>query len=94
MGWLVYKHYARGSRFSDRTSIWIIDFEKNQCFTVVKWGFLMPFISYMMCCNDGSIFFGPSKLRSFFDHHNMFFWCVFFPHWNYEVDIKDHWKRV
>ena len=33
--------YGRGSRFSDRTSIRIIEFEKKQCFTVVKWRCLM-----------------------------------------------------
>ena len=44
------------------------------------------------------IFFRPSKLKSIMDHHNMFFWCSYFLHWNYEVHtlcyIKDHWKRV
>ena len=44
------------------------------------------------------IFFRPSELKSIMDHHNMFFWCSYFLHWNYEVHnlcyIKDHWKRV
>ena len=90
--------YGRGRRFPERTSIRIIELEKKQCFTVVKWRFYMSFFSLLMSFNYGSIFFRPSKLKSIMDHHNMFFWCSYFLYWNYEVHIlcyiKDHWKRV
>ena len=35
--------YGRGRRFPERTSIRIIELEKKQCFTVVKWRFFMSF---------------------------------------------------
>ena len=90
--------YGRGRGFPERMSIRIIELEKKQCFTVVKWIFFMSFFSLLMSFNYGSNFFRPSKLKSIMDHHNMFFWCSYFLHWNYEVHIlfyiKDHWKRV
>ena len=71
----IYK-YGRGRRFPERTSIRIIELEKKQCFTVVKWRFFMSFFSLLMSFNYGSIFFRPSKLKSIMDHHNMFFFGV------------------
>ena len=68
--------YGRGRRFPERTSIRIIELEKKQCFTVVKWRFFMSFFSLLMSFNYGSIFFRPSKLKSIMDHHNMFFFGV------------------
>ena len=49
--------YGRGRRFPERTSIRIIELEKKQCFTVVKWRFFMSFFSLLMSFNYGSIFF-------------------------------------
>ena len=68
--------YGRGRRFPERTSIRIIELEKKQCFTVVKWRFFMSFFSLLMSFHYGSIFFRPSKLKSIMDHHNMFFFGV------------------
>ena len=68
--------YGRGRRFPERTSIRIIELEKKQCFTVVKWRFFMSFFSLLMSFNYGSFFFRPSKLKSIMDHHNMFFFGV------------------
>ena len=70
--------YGRGRRFPERTSIRIIELEKKQCFTVVKWRFFMSFFSLLMSFNYGSIFFRPSKLKSIMDHHNMFFLVFLF----------------
>ena len=70
--------YGRGRRFPERTSIRIIELEKKQCFTVVKWRFFMSFFSLLMSFNHGSIFFRPSKLKSIMDHHNMFFLVFLF----------------
>ena len=70
--------YGRGRRFPERTSIRIIELEKKQCFTVVKWRFFMSFFSLLMSFNYGSCFFRPSKLKSIMDHHNMFFLVFLF----------------
>ena len=70
--------YGRGRRFPERTSIRIIELEKKQCFTVVKWRFFMSFFSLLMSFNYGSFFFRPSKLKSIMDHHNMFFLVFLF----------------
>ena len=70
--------YGRGRRFPERTSIRIIELEKKQCFTVVKWRFFMSFFSLLMSFNYGSNLFRPSKLKSIMDHHNMLFLVFLF----------------
>ena len=70
--------YGRGRRFPERTSIRIIELEKKQCFTVVKWIFFIFFFSLLMSFNYGSIFFRPSKLKSSSDHHKLFFLVLLF----------------
>ena len=74
----IYIYYGRGRRFPERTSIRIIELEKKQCFTVVKWRFFMSSFSLLMSFNYGSIFFRPSKLKSIMDHHNIFFGVLIF----------------
>ena len=70
--------YGRGRRFPERTSIRIIELEKKQCFTVLKWRFFMSFFSLLMSFHYGSFIFRPSKLKSIMDHHNMFFLVFLF----------------
>ena len=70
--------YGRGRRFPERTSIRIIELEKKQCFTVVKWRFFMLFFSLLVSFNYGSIFFRPSKLKSVMDPHIFVFLVLSF----------------
>ena len=74
---VIYIH-GRGRRFPERTSIRIIELEKKQCFTVVKWRFFMLFFSLLVSFNYGSIFFRPSKLKSVMDPHIFVFLVLSF----------------
>ena len=77
--WLLYIYiYGRGRGFPERMSIRIIELEKKQCFTGVKWRFFMLFFSLLMSFNYGSIFFRPSKLKSIMDPHIYFFLVLLF----------------
>ena len=70
--------YGRGRGFPERMSIRIIELEKKQCFTVVKWRFFMLFFSLLVSFNYGSIFFRPSKLKSVMDPHIFVFLVLSF----------------
>ena len=76
--WYIIYIYGRGRRFPERTSIRIIELEKKQCFTVVKWRFFMLFFSLLVSFNYGSIFFRPSKLKSVMDPHIFVFLVLSF----------------
>ena len=70
--------YGRGRGFPERMSIRIIELEKKQCFTVVKWRFFMLFFSLLVSFNYGSFFFRPSKLKSVMDPHIFVFLVLSF----------------
>ena len=75
--WAMYAMFHSNEPFFTR-SIRIIELEKKQCFTVVKWRFFMLFFSLLVSFNYGSIFFRPSKLKSVMDPHIFVFLVLSF----------------
>ena len=71
--------YGRGRGFPERMSIRIIELEKKQCFTVVKWRFFMLFFSLLVSFNYGSIFFSSVEVEvSYGPSHFCFFGALIF----------------